>query len=96
MKGDFEKRLEATRRETREKVQRILEKRFQTQQQQMKEQAIKATTQLAEQLRSKTSKFKTSMSSYRKTEGSKTSLPVEEEKRIKSAKTTSRTRNQTH
>jgi hypothetical protein len=33
MKGEFEKRLEATRRETREKVQRILEKRFQTQQQ---------------------------------------------------------------
>ena len=96
MKGEFDKRLEATRRETREKVQRILEKRFQTQQQQMKEQANKATTQLAEQLRSKTSKYKTSMSSYRKTEGSKTSLPVEEEKRIKSAKTTSRTRNQTH
>jgi TATA-binding protein-associated factor Taf7 len=48
MKGDFEKRLEATRRETREKVQRILEKRFQTQQQQMKEEANKATSQLAE------------------------------------------------
>jgi hypothetical protein len=94
MQSEFEKRLEATRRETREKVQKILERRFQNQQEQIKAEASKATV-LAEQLRSKARQPKTSQSSFRKSEKVVT-LPSEEEKLIKSAKTTSRTRNQTH
>ena len=32
MQGEFERRIEATRRETREKVQKVLEKRYLNQQ----------------------------------------------------------------